>query len=298
MSVAWIKSKRFKQFLVHRKNLLLALGAITAIIYLLCFFPPTKITWDKLVDALSNRHPPAWMLPEGGSIDVHQTKLYKNQRLRQYKAKLAEVGQDLLCLVGVKNQTGKLADDQSAWTKFTGDLAEAGNIFVDFWGTSVITYHNETIIMVQGSQPINLNDRVLRWQKEIETAAAKYNLDPAIIAAVIEQESGGDPGAESPAGAIGLMQLMPGTAKLLGVNPYIPAENIDGGAHYLQMQFNSFGTVQAALAAYNAGPGRVQSRTWVELPETINYVERVPQLIIKYQKLWSEHRQVQSQSRQ
>lgn len=283
MAIGLAQKKKLKQFVKRRKGLLLNLGIWAAILYLLFFLPATKITWDRLINLLSERHPPAWMLPEGGSIDVHQTKLYKYQALTQFKIKLNTAGKDLL---------------KTEWSKFNTDIALAGNIFVDFWGTSVITVGDETLIVSAqpDSPPINLNDRVLRWQKDIEASAKKYSLEPALIAAVMEQESGGDPVAGSPVGAIGLMQLMPATAKMLGVNPYDPAQNIDGGAHYLQMQLRAFGSVQAALAAYNAGPGRVEDRTWVNLPETMNYVERVPRLVSKYERIWNEHQQVQGQA--
>jgi Transglycosylase SLT domain len=296
MSIALIKKKRLKQFLKRRKGLLLTLVIWAAIIFVLFFFPATKITWDRLINLLSERQPPAWMLPEGGSIDVHQTKLYKYQALTQFKIKLNTAGEDLLRLANINSP--KTASGEYEWSKFKTDLATAGNTFVDFWGTSVITVGDETLIVSSqaDSPPINVNDRVLRWQKEIEASAKKYSLEPALIAAVMEQESGGDPVAGSPVGAIGLMQLMPATAKMLGVNPYDPAQNIDGGAHYLQLQLQAFGNVKAALAAYNAGPGRVENRTWVTLPETVNYVKRVPRLISKYERIWTEHQQVQGQA--
>ena len=85
------------------------------------------------------------------------------------------------------------------------------------------------------------------------------------------------------------MQLMPSTAKSLNVNPSDPAQNIDGGAHYLQMQLREFGNLQEALAAYNAGPGNVENKTWSNIPETLNYVQRVPILINKYERIWSEN---------
>ncbi|WP_407306489.1 lytic transglycosylase domain-containing protein [Desulfosporosinus sp. SB140] len=131
---------------------------------------------------------------------------------------------------------------------------------------------------------------MLRWHKEIEASAKKYALDPALIAAVIEQESGGDPNSVSPVGALGLMQLMPSTAKLLNVDPYDPAQNIEGGTHYLQMQLKEFGNLSEALAAYNAGPGNVENRTWAKIPETLNYVQKVPILINKYERIWNANR--------
>jgi hypothetical protein len=157
-------------------------------------------------------------------------------------------------------------------------------------------------IMTEGGKPVMVKvventpvvieydstDRVRRWGKEIHAASTKYGVDPAVIAAVIEQESGGNPEAISPAGAIGLMQLMPGTAKELGVNPYDPAENIEGGTKYLAIQLNRFGSLELALAAYNAGPGRVIDSRYLYISETQNYIRNVPALVNKYQSNFSE----------
>ena len=96
-----------------------------------------------------------------------------------------------------------------------------------------------------------------------------------LVAAVLLNESGGDPNAHSPAGAIGYMQLMPGTAAGLGVNPHDPVENIKGGAMYLAKLLKMFHTIPLALAAYNAGPGAVTSRKWLTYPETTTYVAKV-----------------------
>jgi soluble lytic murein transglycosylase-like protein len=112
---------------------------------------------------------------------------------------------------------------------------------------------------------------------EIDAAAARYGIDPALLKGLIRQESGFDPSARSSAGAMGLTQLMPGTAASLGVDPTDPAQAIDGGARYLKQQLDRFGGDPAkALAAYNAGPGAVAKFGGIPpYAETQNYVKRV-----------------------
>ncbi len=107
-------------------------------------------------------------------------------------------------------------------------------------------------------------------------AARKHEVDPALVKAVIDSESGFKADARSPAGALGLMQLMPDTARALGVDPLVPEENIDGGVRYLKQQIERFGSIELGLAAYNAGPGNVLRYGGVPpFPETQNYVRKV-----------------------
>lgn len=107
-------------------------------------------------------------------------------------------------------------------------------------------------------------------------AARRYNVPEDLFLRLVQQESGWKPRARSHKGAIGLAQLMPGTAAKLGVNPHDPYENLDGGARYLAQQYRTFGSWRLALAAYNAGPGAVQKYGGVPpYKETRNYVRKI-----------------------
>ncbi len=120
----------------------------------------------------------------------------------------------------------------------------------------------------------------------MRTSARKHNLDPELLRAVMRQESAGNPWAVSHKGAKGLMQLMDGTARELGVrDAYNPAQNIEGGATYLRRMLDKFDDVSLALAAYNAGPAAVDRFNGVPpYPETQNYVANVMAMYQNYKE--------------
>lgn len=110
-----------------------------------------------------------------------------------------------------------------------------------------------------GQKSVTLTGVPAQWRDHVNITAIKYNLSPELLEAVVWQESRWRADAVSPAGARGLTQLMPATARQLGVDPQDPFAALEGGARYLRMQLDLFdGDVERALAAYNAGPGRVQ----------------------------------------
>jgi soluble lytic murein transglycosylase-like protein len=116
------------------------------------------------------------------------------------------------------------------------------------------------------------------FEAEINAAATSNGIDPALLKGLVQQESGFNPNARSGAGAVGLTQLMPGTAAALGVTePTDPAQSLQGGARYLREQLDRFGgDERLALAAYNAGPGAVSKYGGVPpYAETQGYVNKV-----------------------
>jgi soluble lytic murein transglycosylase-like protein len=127
-------------------------------------------------------------------------------------------------------------------------------------------------------KPMPVHARKAAYSGFVEEKAKKHNVDPKLVKSVIRAESNWNHRAVSPKGAMGLMQLMPGTASLMGVNnPFDPEQNIEGGVKYLRHLLTRFnGNLTMAIAAYNAGPKTVERKGGVPaIQETVTYVQRV-----------------------
>ncbi|MFI3300766.1 MAG: lytic transglycosylase domain-containing protein [Candidatus Gastranaerophilales bacterium] len=137
---------------------------------------------------------------------------------------------------------------------------------------------SEAVQQISGSsqtKPINSKSQILNLVSKI---SERHGVDEKLVQALIKQESAFNPDAKSSAGAMGLMQLMPATAKSLGVkDAYNPVQNVDGGVRYLKSMLEKYnGNVILALAAYNAGPGNVDKYDGVPpFKETQNYVKNI-----------------------
>nr|WP_240895676.1 transglycosylase SLT domain-containing protein [Kineococcus siccus] len=126
------------------------------------------------------------------------------------------------------------------------------------------------------TSPVASTAKSAPYDAAFTAAERKYGLPSGLLSAVAKQESGYDPRAKSPAGALGLMQFMPATARGMGIDPMNPAQAIDGAGRLLSAHVKTFGTVSLALAAYNAGPGNVRKHGGIPpFPETQNYVRKI-----------------------
>jgi soluble lytic murein transglycosylase len=121
------------------------------------------------------------------------------------------------------------------------------------------------------------SDRRAIYDRIIISKSIKYGLEPSLVRAVISAESNWDPQAVSKKGAVGLMQLMPSTAREMKLDPFSPEENIEGGTRYLRYLLDRFdGNLDVALAAYNAGPSTVERAGGIpSITETRKYVRKV-----------------------
>ena len=171
--------------------------------------------------------------------------------------------------------------DQSGYSWVAGGPADPSGTAVE--GEHASAEVQEVPLTVGASlHPQSITDALdaagpTRWRERVAQLAAKYDISPALLEAVVWQESRWNELAVSPVGARGLAQLMPGTAKQMGVNANDPMANLEGGARYLRMQLDAFGgNIEKALAAYNAGPMRVQQAGGIpRIRETQAYVAAI-----------------------
>ena len=162
-----------------------------------------------------------------------------------------------------------------AWRDINGTLVLSDRRLSD----GAQTYAVPDAPAIRATRPVASRAAREQFEPLVREYAARHALRPDLVRAVIQVESGFNPRARSPKGAMGLMQLMPDTARELGVlDPYDPAENIRGGTKYLRQLLDRFdGDEELALAAYNAGPGAVD-RYGRQIPpyrETRDYVRKV-----------------------
>lgn len=119
----------------------------------------------------------------------------------------------------------------------------------------------------------------------IQEESKRQGVSPDLVRAVVKAESNGNPKAVSPKGAIGLMQLMPQTAEMLGVDPHDPAENLEGGIRFLKQMAGRYGDLDRTLAAYNAGPGAVDRFRGVPpFEETQQYMKKIKKTLNSLQQ--------------
>ena len=158
--------------------------------------------------------------------------------------------------------------------------AHAEVIEIDAFGSAIV-YNGPTVVLDEGTRSseivVGTNPaKGVTPVAHVDRVEQDYGLPKGLVHAVIHQESRGRVDAVSIKGALGLMQLMPGTAAQLGVNPYDPEQNVRGGALYLRQQIDRFGSIPLALAAYNAGPGAVLRYGGIPpYRETQNYVSTI-----------------------
>ncbi|MBR2216286.1 MAG: lytic transglycosylase domain-containing protein [Selenomonadaceae bacterium] len=202
------------------------------------------------------------------------------ENIQNIKNRIAEIEQQF----GVNNLSRGQQFGQILAEKMKAKTAEI-NAAADITGVNAVNQTGKAAATAASTAPEGQVIRTMadlptgdaNLEQMIDAAAKKYHVDPKLVSAVAEVESGGNQSAISPVGAIGVMQLMPDTAASLGVDPFDKQQNIEGGAKYLRQMLDTFGgDMKKAIAAYNAGPGAVKDYGGVPpYSETQNYVSKV-----------------------
>lgn len=208
------------------------------------------------------------LLSSSGKASAMQRAVQMNNYVNTLNAQWAPVEKQN---TPVENQQAKIQSFENVLKNSTG--VKFGDLL-----TRPVTKVNANIYSAQaetGAEKISTREQI---KNIVFRAAKKHGVDEKLVNALIKQESGFNPNARSKVGAMGLMQLMPATAKGLGVtNPMDPEQNVEGGVKYLKSMLNKYnGNVILALAAYNAGPGAVDKYDGVPpYKETQNYVKSI-----------------------
>lgn len=208
------------------------------------------------------------LLSSSGKASAMQRAVQMNNYVNTLNAQWAPVEKQN---TAVENQQAKIQSFENVLKNSTG--VKFGDLL-----TRPVTKVNANIYSAQaetGAEKISTREQI---KNIVFRAAKKHGVDEKLVNALIKQESGFNPNARSKVGAMGLMQLMPATAKGLGVtNPMDPEQNVEGGVKYLKSMLNKYnGNVILALAAYNAGPGAVDKYDGVPpFKETQNYVKSI-----------------------
>ncbi len=206
------------------------------------------------------------MLSSSGHANAMQRAVQMNNYIQKYNPDWTPVEKNTQAANNNEVQSFDKVLKNTASVKF-GDLL-----------TNPTTRVNASLYTAQaGGAATKLSPRQ-KIQEIISRVSKKHGVDEKLVNALVKQESGFNPNAKSKVGAMGLMQLMPSTAKGLGVtDPMNPEQNVEGGVKYLKSMLNKYnGNVILALAAYNAGPGAVDKYDGVPpYKETQNYVRSI-----------------------